>query len=215
MAPPSKTHRFPERNTAGHVTACVASRAKLPRAGAPPSSPIFVYPKHADATPSAQGRVALQSLCLPFTTCADVASRGVRAKNALCIATLVCPPRPRLPSGEPDPQLPRAINALVEPLFLSSDSSHPATRPPPPARLCRCIAMPPLLVLSSVQNLKHREIRAAEGKRPSRRCPAFLIGSMWCACVGSRETVCAIPALRRFEGFLWQKPAPQKGAALT
>lgn len=130
--PHPKTHRFPERNTAGHVTACVASRAKLPRAGAPPSSPIFVYPKHADATPSAQGRVALQSLCLPFTTCADVASRGgVRAKNALCIATLVCPPRPRLPSGEPDPQLPRAINALVEPLFLSSDSSHPATRPPP------------------------------------------------------------------------------------
>lgn len=93
MAPIAKP-TVPGANTAGHVTACVASRAKLPRAGAPPCSPIFVYPKHADAMPSAQGRVALQSLCLPFTTCADVASRGVRDKNALCIATLTCLPAP-------------------------------------------------------------------------------------------------------------------------
>lgn len=141
--------------------------------------------------PSAQGRVALQSLCLPFTTCADVASRGggKRQKCTLHRDThLSARPGPGSRPENQTPQLPRAINALVGPLFLSSDSFHPATKPPP-ARLCRSIAMPPLLVPSSVQNLKHREIRAGEGNRPSRRrlAAALLIGSMWCACVAEKR----------------------------
>lgn len=132
MAPHPKTHRFPERNTAGHVTACVASRAKLPRAG-PHRALRFLFTPNTLTRRQARKVASPCNLFVYLSQLVPTSHRGggVRAKNVLCIATLACPPRPRLPSGEPNPQLPRAINALVEPLFLSSDSSHPATRPPP------------------------------------------------------------------------------------
>lgn len=93
MSPHRKTHGSRSEYSRSCDRVCCIQGEATPRR-APPCSPIFVYPKHADAMPSAQGRVALQSLCLPFTTCADVASRGVRDKNALCIATLTCLPAP-------------------------------------------------------------------------------------------------------------------------
>jgi hypothetical protein len=147
MAPQPKTPRFPEQNAAGHVTACVASRAKLPRAGAPPSSPIFVYPKHADATPSPQGRVALQSLCLPFPTAACVfaptSHRGGKSKKCTFRRDASLPaPAPAPIRAAKSPQLPRAINAVVGPLFWLLSSCFQA---PPPS--C-AVALPCLLFLS-------------------------------------------------------------------
>lgn len=93
--------------------------------------------------------------------------------------SLVCPPRPRLPSGEPDPQLPRAINALVGPLFLSSDSFHPATKPPPPA--CAA-ALPCLLFLSLLRCRTSNTERSVQVRGTVHRAAVLRPPSLSAAC---------------------------------